>query len=260
VIRIIALTDKGLVLAEKVQKNLQEACEIWFKPTPFSEKVQQAFQQGDHLLFICATGIVIRTLAPVLANKHQDPPVIVMDEQGQFVIPLLSGHEGGANQWASELAGLIHAQLVLTTAENYLAPRHTPIYTIGMGCERHCPEQELQTLLQRCLCAAQLNIEQIHSVNSIDIKSDEVGLIQCAHNTHRPYQTFSVEQLLTVEDLLSVKSDYVFQTVGVYGVAESAALFAAQAHTGQQAELIVNKIKTAKATCAIARSYLVEAK
>ncbi len=250
-IRIVALTEVGLALAEQVQQCLLQPCDVWFKPTPFGEKIQQAFQQGDHLLFICGTGIVVRTLAPVLANKHQDPPVIVMDEQGQFVIPLLSGHEGGANQWASELADLMDAQLVLTTADTYLAP----VYTVGMGCERHCPEQELQALLQECLQASQLDIEQIHSINSIDLKSDEIGLIQCARNTHRPYQTFSVEQLLTVEDLLSVKSDYVFQTVGVYGVAESAALFAAQAQTGQQAELVINKVKTAKATCAIARSY-----
>jgi cobalt-precorrin 5A hydrolase len=261
VIRIITLTEAGQRLGQLIQQHYQlhqdylfqgkGDCELWFKPQPFSEKVQDAFNEGDALLFICATGIVLRALAPVMNNKYDDPPVLVMDELGEFVIPLLSGHEGGANQWGNELAESLNAQLVITTAKPYLKP----IYTVGMGCERGCPKDEMDTLLKDCLKQAGLSIDQIHSINSIDIKADEVGLIDCALALDKPYQTFDKICLATVEHLLSKKSDYVFNTVGVYGVAESAALIAAEKVTGDTAELVLNKVKTKKATCAIARSY-----
>jgi cobalt-precorrin 5A hydrolase len=69
------------------------------------------------------------------------------------------------------------------------------------------------------------------------------------------FYTYSAQQLAPMESLLSTKSDYIFNTVGVYGVAESAALLAAQINTGTEPELILNKIKNAKATCALARGF-----
>ena len=111
-IRIVALTEAGEKLAKQIQQLLPEQSDIWFKPKPFTAQVQQAFQAGERLILICATGIAVRTLAPVLAHKNTDPAVLVLDEAGQFVIPLLSGHEGGANDWADNVASLIEAQLV----------------------------------------------------------------------------------------------------------------------------------------------------
>lgn len=254
-IKIISLTEQGQQLAQRMynfyQKNDKNMCELWHKPQPFSTKIQQAFKQGDSLLFICATGIVVRVLAPVINNKYDDPPVLVVDELGQFVIPLLSGHEGGANQWGDNIAQHIDAQLVLTTAKSYTQP----VYTIGMGCERGCPSSELNNLLMQCLEQSHLTLDNISNINSIDIKADEEGLLSCAATLDKPFQVFDKTALAQVEDLLSVKSDYVYNTVGVYGVAESAALVAAEQLTGNSAELLLNKIKTKKATCAIARSY-----
>ena len=250
-IHIIALTEAGLRLAETIQLRLDEDAKILFKPKPFAQVLQTLFKTGEKLILICATGIAVRTLAPVLNNKYQDPPVLVLDELGQFVIPLISGHEGGANDWGDDIAKLLGASLVMTTAKAYLKP----VYTIGMGCERNCPEQELYELLIKCLAQAGLTLAQIDSISSIDIKADEVGLVSLAKRLNKPYYTFDKTALRTVEDLLSSQSDYVFKTVGVYGVAESAALYAAQSNTGEVAELIFNKQKTAKATCAIARSY-----
>lgn len=249
-IRIISLTDAGETLGKRLATAL-EGSELWYKPKPFSEKVQTAFSQGDRLVLICATGIAVRTLAPVLKDKYTDPAVLVLDELGQFVIPLVSGHEGGANDWGADVADLLGGQLVSTTAKPYLKP----VYTVGMGCERGCPREHLAELLADCLDKVGLSISDIQSVNSIDIKADEVGLITLAEQLSKPYQTFDVPQLETVEQQLSTKSDYIFSVVGVYGVAESAALFAAEQITGEKAELVLVKHKTAKATCAVARSY-----
>lgn len=249
-IRIIALTEAGQRLALRIQSQLDSA-EISYKPQPFAATVQQFFEQGDRMIFICATGIVMRSLAPVIEHKQLDPPVLVLDELGQFVIPLLSGHEGGANDWAADIAEALGAQPVITTAKPYLKPR----YAVGMGCERNCPQQELETLLLDCLAQAGLTLEQVDSINSIDIKADEQGLISLAQTLNLTYQTWGTQQLGSVDHLLSTRSEYIFKTVGVYGVAESAALFAAQQATDESAELVLNKQKTAKATCAIARSY-----
>lgn len=249
-IRVISLTEAGQKLAAKIHTHLPDSV-LWHKPSPFTEKVQSAFKQGDALVLICASGIAVRTLAPVLQNKHQDPPVLVLDERGEYLIPLLSGHEGGANEWGRALAEMIGAQLVSTTAKPYLKP----VYTIGMGCERDCPRFELEALLNDCLQQINLKLEQVQSINSIDIKGDEVGLIELSKDLHKPFSTWNAQQLASVEHLLSTKSEYIMSVVGVYGVAESAALYAAKIMTGEEPELVLTKQKNSKATCAIARSF-----
>jgi len=249
-ITVVSLTEPGKLVAQALAYD-ETLVSHWHRPTPFTEKVQQAFTQGHALILICATGIAVRTLAPVLQSKYDDPPVIVIDEQANFVIPLLSGHEGGANNWAAKVAETLEAQLVLTTATSYV----NPVYAVGMGCERGCSQQHLHEVLMQGLEQINIRPADVISINSIQLKSDELGLIALARELNVPFQVFSAEQLNTKDDQLSCKSDYVFNTVGVYGVAESAALFAASAATGTQSELVLNKIKSTKATCAIARSY-----
>lgn len=73
-------------------------------------------EEGNALLFIGACGIAVRALAPCLTNKLSDSPVLVMDEQGTYVIPILSGHMGGANEIAVYIANRIKAEAVITTA------------------------------------------------------------------------------------------------------------------------------------------------
>ncbi|WP_286239417.1 cobalt-precorrin 5A hydrolase [Neptuniibacter halophilus] len=249
-IRVIALTEPGRQLAERLT-GLLPAAQLCYKPQPFTGQVQAFFQAGDRLIFICATGIVMRTLAPVLEDKYRDPAVLVLDEQGRYVIPLLSGHEGGANHWALEVAQLTGGEPVITSACNYLHPR----YTVGMGCERGCPLAHLEALYRDCLQQAGLQPEQVEALSSIDIKADEVGLIALAEKLGLPFKTWNAAQLNEEDARLSTRSEYVFRTVGVHGVAESAALFTARQLGGNPAELLLNKQKTARATCAIARFY-----
>jgi cobalt-precorrin 5A hydrolase len=248
--RVVALTEAGKRLGERLAATLDDA-ELWYRPEPFVERVQQAFQAGDALIMICATGIVVRAIAPVMISKRQDPPVVVLDEAGRFVVPLLSGHEGGANELARQLAELIEAQLVITTANPYLQP----VYCVGMGCERGCETSELHELLEVCLASAGLGLVQIDSINSIDVKADESGLIALCDALDKPFRVFDRQQLHAEDALLSTRSDYVYDTVGVYGVAESAALHAARALTGNTPELVLVKQKSKRATCAIARAY-----
>ena len=80
------------------------------------EGIESGFSEADAHLFIMATGIVVRMIAPLLVSKAQDPAVVVMDETGRFAISLVSGHIGGANELAADVAAVVGAQPVITTA------------------------------------------------------------------------------------------------------------------------------------------------
>ena len=80
--------------------------------------LQSAFQSHTALVAIMASGIVVRDLAPVLRSKHADPGVVVLDEAGRHAVSLLSGHKGGANRLARQVADCLGGMAVLTTASD----------------------------------------------------------------------------------------------------------------------------------------------
>jgi len=82
------------------------------------DQVPALFAPFDGIVAIVSLGAVVRLIAPHLKNKEVDPAVVVIDEAGKFVIPMLSGHLGGANALAGHLATALGAQAVLTTASD----------------------------------------------------------------------------------------------------------------------------------------------
>jgi cobalt-precorrin 5A hydrolase len=80
------------------------------------ETVANNFSLFSRHIFIAATGIVVRAIAPYLKSKDLDPAVVVLDQEGENVISLLSGHLGGANELAREVAQLVGGRAVITTA------------------------------------------------------------------------------------------------------------------------------------------------
>ena len=83
---------------------------------PLKDTVASYFEKGNLLLFISACGIAVRSIAPFIKEKTNDPCVLVADELGKYVISLLSGHLGGGNAYTSWLANAIGAAPVLSTA------------------------------------------------------------------------------------------------------------------------------------------------
>ncbi|MFO1432305.1 MAG: cobalamin biosynthesis protein [Candidatus Competibacteraceae bacterium] len=249
-VTVVSLTEPGRVLALRLLSQLPEA-EHLHRPPAFTTTVQQRFLAGRRLILICATGIAVRTLAPVLCDKYRDPAVLVMDEHGRFIVPLLSGHEGGANEWARQLSERLQAQCVITSAQHYTHP----LLIAGLGCERHCALATLSRLMDETLAGHGLGRHDLHALASIELKRDETGLLALAAELGIPIAFYPAAVLQRYSERLSRKSELVFRETGCYGVAEAAALAHAERLGGGPAELIIPKQKNPHATFAVARAY-----
>lgn len=107
------LTSQGKQLAEIIKEKFDGD----IKPKEnFKQNVYYDFYVYDALVFIMATGIVVRTIAPLIKSKTSDPAIVVLDQQGKNVISLMSGHLGGANELTRKIAYAIGANPVITTA------------------------------------------------------------------------------------------------------------------------------------------------
>ena len=116
-IRICFFTEKGEKLEGRIEETLSEVNIIKYKKgTPISEFCSEAFRERTPLIFIGAVGIAVRLIAPFVKDKLLDPPVIVIDELGTNVIPILSGHYGGGNELAVRICELMGANPIITTA------------------------------------------------------------------------------------------------------------------------------------------------
>ena len=126
-VAIWAITPKGADIARKIAESLPSAHlflsenlgqkDISFRTFEIlSETLSQVFNTYQGHIFIMSTGIVVRLTAPLIRHKTVDPAVIVVDEMGHHAISLLSGHIGGANKLAKNVARHIGADPVITTA------------------------------------------------------------------------------------------------------------------------------------------------
>lgn len=126
-ISIISFTPCGYALARKIRDifvslGWDAAAERKHKgaadsvPVSVSQWAGQHFKTSDALIFIGAAGIAVRAIAPFVEDKAADPAVLVIDEMGNFCVPILSGHLGGANELAAMISGRTGIEAVITTA------------------------------------------------------------------------------------------------------------------------------------------------
>lgn len=118
---VISFTENGSRLAEKLKGRIPSYEVVCFekeqiKAQGLDEWTREQMSQKHVLLFIGACGIAVRAIAPYLTDKLHDSPVLVMDEKGNYVIPILAGHVGGANELAHLIGSRIGAIPVITTA------------------------------------------------------------------------------------------------------------------------------------------------
>ncbi|MEO9863139.1 MAG: precorrin-3B C(17)-methyltransferase [Yoonia sp.] len=324
---VLALSRSGEAVAHRVAKVLGaqvhgregrvDQADAFFENA--LDHTRELFAAGVPIVGVCASGILIRGVAPLLADKTTEPPVISVSDDGAVVVPLLGGHRG-ANRLAAEISEALGAVAAVTTAGDVamgvaldsppagwrlvnpddakdamagmlsaggallaedasvraewldavpfaedgtrlsctsaalpdldgdhlqFAPQ---VLTLGVGCARNCPPEELAALVRSVLDDAGLAPEAIHSVNTITLKGDEPAIIDLAASLGAPMRLFEADVLDAETPRLANPSDVVFAEVGTHGVSEAAAL----AQGGADAVLTHPKRKTANATCAIA--------
>lgn len=330
---LIVLGAGGMTLARRLQPLLPgstvhglagraDAADHTFAET--MAHLRALFEAGTPIVGICAAGILVRAIAPLLADKHAEPPVVAVAEDGSAAVPLLGGHHGG-NRIARVIAAATYGVAAITTAGDVRlgfglddppagwhiadpsvakavtatmlagAPvalrveagdaswlrsiashfvdqaetgilvtdrseaagsngstlvMHPPVLALGVGCERGCPSDELIGLARDALAAHGLAEAAVACVVSLDLKADEAAVHALADALGVPARFFPAAELEAEAKRLLNPSDVVFREVGCHGVAEGAALAAA----GADATLVVEKTRSRRATCAVARA------
>ncbi len=338
---VVVLGPSGRALSQRLIASLPDATLHGYAPRignaavrfdDVAEHLRSLFLGGEAIIAVCAAGIVIRSLAPLLSDKRAEPPVVAVAEDGSVAVPLLGGHHG-ANELARKIATITGGVAAITTAGDVrfglplddppagwrvanpeaakpitaallaatpvglaieaaetdcdwlctalprAAPKraeeefgsaalrvlvtdrsmtadattlilHPATLAVGIGCERGASADEVRALAMQCLAQADLSPLAIAGIFSIALKAAEPAIHAVAQELGVPARFFPATALLAETPRLSERSDIVFRETGCWGVAEGAALAAA----GLEAVLALPKQRSARATCAIARS------
>ncbi|RYY18619.1 MAG: precorrin-4 C(11)-methyltransferase, partial [Cytophagaceae bacterium] len=335
---LLASTDRGVLLADQLRQELEDSVVFSTRPggpagthaiTSIADFLASSFAEYDAFIFIGALGICVRSIAPHVQDKATDPAIVNLDDHGQFVQPVLSGHLGGANELARRLARVLGAQAIITTASDLqeiwaldtlagqfnwqavpsqplnqvislfvnnaktallldvqdagtrwlektrppfvdvfydrdeiawdqyrlalavtyrplVAPVpvlafYAPVLHLGMGCSRDIEADLLEASVRTQLAEHQLAIEAVKSVNSIDIKHDEVAFLALAERLGVPLLTYPADVLNA--QTTPNPSEVVLSKLGVPSVGEAAA----QVASGN-GRLLLEKQKTTVAS------------
>ncbi|MDB8800469.1 cobalt-precorrin 5A hydrolase [Romboutsia sp. 1001216sp1] len=175
-IAIVCITENGKNLAFEIQSKLnngdvylirnkknnfkidEEKNNVFLVEDKLSNLVPSLFEEYQYIVFIMATGIVVRVIAPYINNKFSDPAILVGDEKGQNLISLLSGHMGGANEMTTYISELIGANPVITTATD--VNKKSSLDMIAKKLDAHIVNFR----------------ENVKDVNAMLVNNQEVGL------------------------------------------------------------------------------------
>lgn len=256
----------------------------------FTDELGKQFNRYDAHIFIMATGIVIRKIAPLIKSKDVDPAVVVIDEQERFVISLLSGHLGGANELASDLAQQFSLLPIITTSSDItgkiaidtlsqkmncemenlekaknitslivdnkkvdiLLPKNVTFgengnsegvvitsnkenievmrlypknLILGIGCRRGTLKEDILKAVDILMKKYNLSYKSIRKIATVDVKADEIGLIDASKELGHEPIIIDRSEILTVENNFK-GSEFVKKQIGVTCVSEPCAYLA----------------------------------
>lgn len=189
--------------------------------TPFAQIMKwtaQTWGQWRRILYITPCGVAVRAIARLLEDKYHDPAVICTDIHGRWVISLVSGHEGGANQFAGEVANLLDAEPVITTTTETRKR-----FIVGVGCRKGVAGEVILETIQRTLQGGGLRTDDIRALATVEVKAEERGIHDAAAALGCPVRILPLEAIRRIA-ANHAGSDFVNQAVGVPCVAEPAAM------------------------------------
>lgn len=225
-IALLVINEEGRKLAQKVKSSFQEASLIFLYEEKIKEQkplkllVEEIFHQYEGLVFFAAMGIVVRLIGPLAKSKFSDPAVVCVDTAGRFSISVLSGHEGGANQLAFDIAAIIDAQPVITTGTETCKN-----IILGIGCRRGISSEKVKKAIREVLKEENIDLQQVRLAATVDLKKDETGLLEGCSELGIPLLFIAKESLQNFPLKLS-PSKIVEKHLGVTGVCEPCALIA----------------------------------
>ena len=203
---------------------------------------RKIFRRYDGLVYVCPTGVVVRAIAPLIQHKLTDPAVVVVDVGARFAISLLSGHEGGANALALEVANILGAEPVVTTTTEAVKN-----LIVGVGCRRGAASEQIVAAVREALRKVRATPEQVRLLASADIKTNEHGLIEAATQLGLSLRFIASDEIRATSRRFR-RSEFVKNKVNLPAVAEPCALLA-----GRRTQLILPKTILHGVTVAVAR-------
>lgn len=203
---------------------------------------RRIFSRYRALIYVMPCGVVVRAIAPCLRSKLTDPAVVVVDVGARHAISLLSGHEGGANELAFQIANCTGAEPVISTTTEAVKA-----LVVGVGCRRGVPAVKIIAAIRTTLRRRRLNLRQVRLLASADVKADEPGLHTAAQRLGLPLRFIPSAEIQATRRHFT-RSRFVEKKVDLPAVAEPAALLA-----GQHTQLICPKQIFDGVTVAVAR-------
>lgn len=278
------------------------------------KNIEGILNSYDVVVFIMAMGIIVREIAPYIKHKSIDPAILCLSIDGEYIIPVLSGHLGGANEFALEFEKRVGVKAIITTTSDLLnckavdmiakdnnlvidnfkdamditalmidkkdilvlSDREIEIddleivresqidkdtagiinisyktdktfsipsarlipkrLVVGIGAKRGSDFKTISNLLDRELKLHFLDIRAVNKITSIDLKEDEVGIIELSRELKVPFITYSCSELNSVVELFD-QSDFVKKITGVGAVSMPSGYLGSN-----RGECLVNKV------------------
>ncbi len=251
-VALVTLSREGAVLLRRLGQVLPDAdayvhCSAGAAEgaEPFESVMELTpglFGRYGGIVYMLPCGVAVRAIAPHLKSKLDDPAVVVVDVGGRHAVSLLSGHEGGANRLAVEVANALGAEPVISTTTE---ARKTII--AGVGCRRGVEAEVIVDAVREALGRAGVGLAEVRLLASADIKRDETGLRRAAEMLGVPLRFIASDEIRSTCKSFA-HSQFVQDKVGLPAVAEPAALLA-----GRRTRLILAKTIRGPVTVALAR-------
>jgi len=253
-IALVAVSDAGARLGLGLRERFAEPervtlwaarsyiPEVRMYEAPLADFAGSLWPDHAAIVGIMASGILVRAIAPHVASKYGDPAVVAVDDAGRFAISLLSGHEGGANRVAEQIAAETCGQAVVTTGSE--ARRRL---VVGVGARRGVSEEQVLAAVDEALAAAGRTREDVRLLATIDLKKDEAGILAAAERLGVPVQIIGRERIRVLQDALR-DPGFVEDITGVAAVCEPAAMLA-----GAQTQLLAPRLARSGVTVALAQ-------